>query len=132
MALADEINRADPKIQKKVYIKRRLRNPSTTNYFESDWLDVTEYLITNGISNISSNIDSVSLNAFTQGGFSLKMRNDDYQFADETKTNSLFNGYLTNIIVNNGYHNLSEKPCVGGSIPPGATIFAVLSKRKAN
>lgn len=78
---------------KRVYIKRRLLTPVGGSYYEADWYDITEYVLS--VSDITWNVDDVELNNFTQGGFSLTCKNDLFEFADESVTTSLFYGYLT-------------------------------------
>lgn len=78
---------------KRILIKRRLVAPVGSDYYEADWLDITDEVL--NIDPITENIDNVELNNFTQGGFAITCRNDNYQFAPETYSSSHYYGFLT-------------------------------------
>jgi len=93
MALTDEINKDYQYCFKTVSMKRRLLVPIAGEYFETDWLDVSDYVL--DISAITWNIDDAELNEFTQGDFTLTLVSRLQEFSPETNPGSFFSGYLT-------------------------------------
>lgn len=93
MTIADEILKNYAQCFKRVKIKRRVVLPSGAAYYEADWLDITNDILS--IDNITQNVDDIELNSFTQGGFGLTGKNDSYRLASENFSASHFYGYLT-------------------------------------
>lgn len=90
MGIEHEISRDDHRVFRRAYIRRR---SSTTGLYESDWHDITKYVVKWGT--LQRAIDDLRLNRITHGGVSLTVRNDTGAFNIETDENSLWNGYMT-------------------------------------
>ena len=105
---------------RRLQIKRRL---ASTGLYEADWLDITNYVKVWGT--ISSVIDDVQLNKFTNAGFSVSVRNDEGKFNPETNTRSFWYGYLTRyrtlVRVQAGYEDES-----GTELPTDPTVGVFL------
>ena len=78
------------KIFRRAFIKRRYRN---TGLYETDWLEITEYVVKWG--SLSSEIDSDRINRFVLSGVSLRVKSDFGEFNPETDPNSLFFRWLS-------------------------------------
>lgn len=93
MTIADEIKKDYQYCFKRIKIKRRLQAPEGAAYYEADWHDISSLVL--AIDNVTWNIDDVELNVFTQGGFGLTCKNDNFEFAPESISSSLFSTFLT-------------------------------------
>lgn len=93
MSILTEIAKSYSRCFKRVLIKRRLLEPSGSNYYESDWYDVTADVIS--IEPVGGNVDNLELNSFTQLQFGLVCKNDNYKWANENFSQSYFSGFLT-------------------------------------
>lgn len=90
LSLATLITNPVGTVFRRLLIKRRLL---ASGVYESDWLDITNYIKNWGM--ISSVIDDVQLNKFTNGAFSVAVRNDEGKFNPETNVTSFWYGFLT-------------------------------------
>lgn len=129
MSITDEIEKNYQHCFKRIWIKRRLKVPAGSDYYEPDWLDITDYVLS--VSNITWNIDDVELNKFTQGGFSITCLNDTFKFADENTSVSLFSGFLsrhkTKVKIEAGYideNNVEYAYTIGAGFIVGDDIVA--------
>jgi len=127
MTIADEIAKNYQRCFRRVKIKRRLTSPSGSNYYEADWLDVTDKVPV--VDDITWNIDNLELNQFTQGGLGLTCKNDNFEWGKESISTSVFFNYLTRhktkIKIEGGYiaadeteysYDIGAGLIVGGSI----------------
>lgn len=115
MALIDEINKDYQYTFKTLSMKRRLLTPVGSNYFETDWLDLSDYILS--IDPITWNIDDVELNEFTQGDFTLTLVNRLQEFSPETNSGSFFSSYLTR-------HKTKIKVTAGYTDPETGTSYS--------
>lgn len=90
MTLVKEINRSISTPFRRAYIRRR---SNTTGLYETDWYEITDYVISWG--KLHSSVDEVRLNAFKHSGITLQCKNDEGAFNPEYNSNSLWNGYMT-------------------------------------
>lgn len=100
--LAFEINRSVSTPFRRAYIRRRLL---ATGLFETTWREITEFV--KGWGTHQQSIDDSRLNRFTHNGISLLVRNDTGAFLQESRSTSLWSGYLnryrTLLRINAGY-----------------------------
>jgi hypothetical protein len=75
---------------RKLEIKRR---QSTDGLYESDWQDITKYVVKWGV--LQTSVDDNRLNAFVHTGMQFVVKNDHGEFNPEYEGQSLFYGYLT-------------------------------------
>ena len=85
--LIREIKSPITNVFRRIFIKRRL---SSTGLYESDWHDISNYIIKWG--KISTNVDAVRLNTFQFGTVNLRVNNEDGLFNPEDDPNSLWFG----------------------------------------
>ncbi len=90
MTLATQIDKPTCNVFRRAYIKRR---DATTGRFETSWQNITEFVKSFGNSKIA--IDDIRLNRITLSGVDLIVRNDTGKFSAESKSTSIFSGYLT-------------------------------------
>jgi hypothetical protein len=90
MGLTELINQPVSKVFRRAYIKRK---SASTGLYESDWQNITPYVIRWG--NITSSVDDVRLNRFNLSGITIQVDNSSGKFNDENNISSLWYGYLT-------------------------------------
>ena len=116
MAITEEINRPISQVFRRAYVKRR---SATTGLYESTWQNITEYVVSWG--SVSIGIDNIRLNNFTHSGIDLTVDNTAGKFSVETKTTSLWYGYMTRyrslLKIESGYLDDS-----GNELPSTVTI----------
>lgn len=93
ISVLSEIKKSTVRCFKRVNIKRRLTVPSGSSYFEPDWQNVTATILS--VDPVGVNIDNLELNSFTQNEFGLTCKNDDFEWAPESISQSEFFEYLT-------------------------------------
>src|SRR3990167_9832887 len=90
MAIQSCIKRSDPKVFRRVYMKRR----QSGGEYETDWQQIPDHRIM-GFGSVSRGIDDIKVNWYSYSGLSLKFQNNDGYFSDETDDKSFFYGYMT-------------------------------------
>lgn len=85
-----EVNRADPRIFRRVMIKRR---SATTGQYETSWQDVSEWVERYGT--IGQSIDDTRPFRIRHDGYQFQVRNDTGEFTHHSNPSSLWFGYMT-------------------------------------
>ena len=87
-----ESRRADPRIFRKLWIRRRL---TATGQFEANWQNVTRYVEDWG--SLQQQLDDSRLFSIRHSGINLRVRNDEGRFNHHSNLSSMWFGYMTRV-----------------------------------